>query len=160
MLITLKIKTLTSQKGFTLIEIMVSLAIVAIVSVAVVGSIFAAQRSARDATRRADLRIIQGAIQKYYANNNYYPQDNLINNPGQPFTADQITYLSSIPEDPSAERSYCYASLADRNNQIACSTSNCQYYKLCAALENPDTAETSPCTCGSGSTYNFQVNPL
>ncbi len=126
-------------------------------------SLMTAQKTGRDAQRRADLRIIQGAIQKFYADNNYYPADNLINSPAGSFTSNQITYMSSIPKDPSSGQNYCYASLISVNNKISCQTKNCQFYNLCANLESPDSSEISnqPCSCGTPAVnYNYQVNPL
>lgn len=151
------------QKGFSLIEIMIGVMIVAVVSTISAVSLMTAQKTGRDAQRRADLKIIQGAIQKFYADNNYYPADNLINSPGEPFTSNQITYISSIPKDPSSGKSYCYSSLISVNNPAPCQGKNCQYYSLCANLESPDSAEISnpPCSCGTPSVnYNYQVNPL
>lgn len=65
--------------GFTLIELMVAIAILAIVSTAGLIVFTGAQRSARDSKRTSDLSEIQKALEQYYAINKNYPTDNNVN---------------------------------------------------------------------------------
>ncbi|MFT7644809.1 MAG: prepilin-type N-terminal cleavage/methylation domain-containing protein [Candidatus Paceibacteria bacterium] len=59
--------------GFTLIEIIVALSIVAILSSFLYASFSDAGAQSRDAQRRADLRILQSAVELYKNENGRYP---------------------------------------------------------------------------------------
>lgn len=61
------------RAGFSLIELMVVVAIIGILMAAGIVSFRNAQRSARDAKRRADIDAIAKAQEQYYSNNGSYP---------------------------------------------------------------------------------------
>ncbi|OGV91710.1 hypothetical protein A3A66_02230 [Microgenomates group bacterium RIFCSPLOWO2_01_FULL_46_13] len=89
---------LSKKQGFTLVEIIVVITLIATLTIAVM-SIFANQTPrARDARRRADLKQVQKALEQYYAANNAYP-------PNPPGTCSDLwsttTYLpNGQPKDP------------------------------------------------------------
>ena len=63
-----------NKKGFTLIEMLIVVAIVGLLASVVVLGIGNARERARDAKRAGDIRQIQNAAEAYYASNNFYPQ--------------------------------------------------------------------------------------
>ena len=65
-----------SKKGFSLLELLVVISIIAILVGLSAVSYSTAQKKARDARRRGDMRAVQAAYEQYYAdptNNSAYP---------------------------------------------------------------------------------------
>ncbi len=165
------LKVLSISKGFSLIEILIVISIIAMVSGIGISVSGAVQKSTRDAQREADLRIIQGALQQYYADQNKFPNALAELGTGNPLTncsgratpcTPSKTYLSVTPKDPTGT-SYYYLPLANVNTAVtampcsvsgATETGTCHHYYVCAKKEN--LAAGTLCN----STYNFQVTPL
>ena len=78
--------------GFTLVELMIVMAIIAILMMVSVPRFAAAVRMAREAVLKEDLFTIRGAIDSYTMDKQKAPQslDDLV----------QEGYLKAIPEDP------------------------------------------------------------
>lgn len=160
-----------SSAGFSLIELMIAISIVAIVSALGITSINTIQKNSRDTQRQADLRTIQSALQQYYADQNRYPStlDSELTDgtaftdcsgKASPCTATK-TYISKMPKDPLGGE-YFYRPVVDVTRlDDNCDLDSegevgiCHYYVLCTALENPPSGSS----CYNG-TYNFQVTPL
>jgi type II secretion system protein G len=132
------------KKGFTLIEIMVVIAILGVLIAMVSGSFVSSQKKSRDLKRKSDLSQIGKALEFYYNDRGQYPlSDNgKIVGCGDPTTAlvdcvaggewanttttPQTIYMAQLPSDPTGQR-YFYDS-----------DGNGTYYKLYARLENTD----------------------
>lgn len=142
-------------EGFTLVEILVSVVIISIIVTISVGAMAGMQKSSRDGKRKADLRIIQSALEEYRADQHYYPA---ALTPGAPLQSPDIskTYLRQIPSDPSSGSgadNYCYLS-----SPTSCSGTGCVQYSLFAGLENtPAVPPPCPLSSCNGKCYNFQV---
>ena len=154
-----------SQKAFSLIELMVVISIIAIISAISITSLQAIQKNGRDAQRQSDIRVIQGALQQFYADHNYYP-DSLALNGGASFVSvvtPQKTYLSKTPVDPTSGTAtpYCYVSQISSSITTDCTANpgKCHFYRLNAKLENPGSGVVNS-SCGGQTTYNFEVKPL
>ncbi len=60
-------------KGFTLIELMIVIAIIAVLAAVGYATYANSQMLARDAKRKQDIRSVQAALEVYYERNNHYP---------------------------------------------------------------------------------------
>jgi general secretion pathway protein G len=85
-----------SETGFTLLELIVVMTIIAILASLAVPSFVGAIRSAREAVLKEDLHVMRAAIDSYTMDKQKAPQtlDDLV----------QSGYLKSIPEDPMTHR--------------------------------------------------------
>jgi len=155
------------QKGFSLVELMVVIAIIAIVAAISLASLSAVQKNSRDIQRQADLHIIQGALQQYYADKNRYPNElpslttggAITNCSGTTTSGCTIskTYISKTPRDPSGT-AYHYLPYTDTTSN-PCTFSGgvenlmCHKYVLCTKLEAPVTGNS----CSHNGSYNYQI---
>ncbi len=81
-----------TQSGFTLIELMIVMAIIGILATMAIPSFVVAVKHAREAVLKEDLQTMRSAIDSYTMDKQKAPQslDDLI----------QDGYLKNIPEDP------------------------------------------------------------
>ena len=110
------------RDGFTLIALLVVIAIIGILSSVVLASLNSARKKGRDARRVAGIKQMQLALELYFDANRQYP---LLFN-----TANIVTpgYMSAIPLDPVTAAVYSYSALL--------SGANCTSYHLRATLED------------------------
>lgn len=117
----LKFPSRRHQTGYTLLEILVVISIIAILIALGTASFTTAQKKSRDARRREDMKMLQTAMEQVYANNAAkYPTG----------TAGLTqTYLpGGIPRDPKGGSSY----------SLSFDSANGTGYCFCATLENND----------------------
>lgn len=123
-------RIINHKLGFTLIEILVVIAIIGILFTIGLTSYLTAQKQTRDTRRKTDLLAIQQALETYRSEYGAYPD--LASWEG----ALKPTFISVIPQDPKAG-SYRYVPLGAV--QISA-------YSLCATLEiAPDTPVLTNC---------------
>ncbi len=136
-------------RGFTLIEILISIAIIAVLTALGVVSYVSINRNARDAKRRGDIEQIRSALELYRSDVGSYPAvgslgwvDASALNTGSPDTGLVDTYLPSIPSDPKSTP-YRYRGVND-------------YYGYCleAVVENTS-AEANSCGFSLETDYNY-----
>jgi general secretion pathway protein G len=140
------------HKGFTLLELLVVIAVAAVLVTIVAFGLTGARESARDGRRRADLESIRGALEFYRSDCGRYPAAVTFGSPlvgsGTPARCSSSnTYLRIVPADPVSGRNYIYSVNGSGTT-----------YEICASLEAGGT--TVSCggnsTCGSG-TCNYRV---
>lgn len=134
----------SSNSGFTLIELLVAISIIGILAAVGMASLGQIQRSGRNAQRESDLRMIQSALQQYYADKNQYPNStptNELNRELVSGTSGRKVYLNDLPKDPTTSVDYFYtaaidaASFAACNNTLSNPAYHCHHYQLCANRE-------------------------
>ena len=130
-------------RGFTLVELLIVIAIIGILISVGLASFRRAQTQTRDGQRKADLENIGGALEQYYSDYNMYPA-NLSD-----LTSGPRVYLKAVPQDPSTATAYGAANYINPNPQAYC---------LIVDLEiNPASLTRCP---ADGSSYEFVVSPL
>lgn len=154
-------------KGFTLVELLVVMAILGILVALVAGNFRTAQVRGRDARRKSDLKQLANSLELFYADYGRYPSESsgLISAcPFDPvlstgttcswgtdsFTDGKTIYFKIIPEDPITNGSYIY--------RIVPSSSN-KKFQLFAKLENPKDSQiiTTAYSCGTAGLCNMAV---
>lgn len=116
--------------GFTLIELMIVIAILGILTFLISGNFFQSLKRGRDTRRKADVQNIQKAIEIYYEDKNAYPPDDFLTQTklcyfdGSAYDCDKKVYMQRLPEDPTVGQ-YVYETDA-----------NGTYYKLYSCIEN------------------------
>jgi len=160
-------KTKNKKLGFTLVELLVVMAILGILAVVTLGNFRTSQIKARDAQRKSDLRQISNALEAYYNDYAGYPDSDSSgmikacscgdgdlactwNDPGQREFCDEnnTVYMSMVPGDPLSDPSHSYCYYSEGN-----------LYRLYAILENENDPEaTLDVPCGVISNYNFGIS--
>lgn len=125
-------------RGFTLLEVLVVVAIIGILISIGTASFTSAQKKSRDGRRQGDLKAIQSAFEQYYADNTSYPTS--------ASCTVSLAYLpAGIPKDPKTSVAY----------SITCDAAGATYCS-CALLEGTTTggnATDASCTFGSGAYF-------
>lgn len=108
----------STGEAFTLIELVVVIAIIGILSTGVLVSLSAIRESSRDSERLQDMNRIQSALELYYNENGDYPPGDEVNCNGwecshkgdQQFVHILVDqgYLSEYPDDPVTNGTYHY----------------------------------------------------
>lgn len=112
-------KLRSSHRGFTIIELLMVIAIIGILTAIVLASLNTSRAKARDAKRLQEMKQIKYAIELFYSNTGYYPTcggDIHCDTTGVYSALSTLevvpTYIGSIPNDPSnsvGQYGYYYA---------------------------------------------------
>lgn len=103
-------KIISKIRGFTLVELLIVIAIIAILSALIMANFAASRAKARDAKRISDIAQLQLALEQYFSKNNIYPDiDAFYGNALAP------TYISQLPKDPKTNLSTTYIYAPDTN---------------------------------------------
>lgn len=110
--------------GFTLLELLVVVAIIGLLLAIVMYSVSDSRMKGRDAGRKSQIQEILKALELYYSDNGAYPNDGT---PGDSSSGDFLsdidssfwgsnTYLNRLPDEADSRYFYCVS--ADRNSAM------------------------------------------
>jgi prepilin-type N-terminal cleavage/methylation domain-containing protein len=105
------------KQGFTLIEILIVVAIIAILASVVLVGLGPTQQQGRDARRLSDLREAQTALELYYNKNGVYPDGATWDAMRTALVGGSIG-VSQIPNDPSTNATYYYQSFSGDSTYV------------------------------------------
>lgn len=114
------------NKGFTLIEMLIVIAIIGILSSMILVGLGSARAKARDSRRISDIRQIQNGLEIYYSNNQTYASGD---------STALYAAILNLPADPQGPK-YLYSGAS-------------QSYQLGACLEQGLPAGITSATCSS-----------
>lgn len=111
-----------SNRGFTLIEMLIVVAIIGILSALILVGLSSFRMRGRDARRIADVKQVQNALEIYYTKNLKYPT---VNGGAADTRWDDLTTqitgagvgISQLPKDPLSSDPYLYDYQSCNNNQ-------------------------------------------
>lgn len=144
------------KQGFTLMELLIAIAILGIMATVSMGGYFSSLKKGRDAKRKAALEQVQRALEMYYNDHGRYPEADEINLKwGEQFTDGTTIYMQKLPKDPKSDYTYQY--ITDVSPETPGS-----YFKLYACLENDQDPQIitpseggTDCGCPSGCNYGI-----
>ena len=95
-------------RGFTLIELIVVMLIIALLASLAVPRYFGSVQKSKDAVLKENLTLLRDALDKYYGDNDKYPAtlDDLVSRkylrsiPRDPITESTATWVTTPPDDP------------------------------------------------------------
>lgn len=144
-----------NKKGFTLLELIIVIFVIAIISTIVIVSLSGSRQKGRDAKRISDVTQIQIALETYYQLENSYPGQLI---PGQPLIGSStgVVFLSQIPKNITSsnddclsdEYAYSYYDDSGKYGISFCLESNIEGYssgQKCATTEGILNRKCDPC---------------
>lgn len=142
------------RKGFTLVEILVVIGVIAILMGVSLFGLAGSRETARDARRKSDLEAIRAGLELYRADCRFYPAslavgDKLVGDGSSAGCSGSNVYISEVPGDPVASLNYPYTRLTNFT------------YEICASLEGDGSGTVVTCTgsCGSNACNYRTTNP-
>jgi len=125
---------MNNQRGFTLIELMIVVAIIAILAGILIPNFTHARAQAQTAACEANLREIATAFELYYADNQQYPAAaGATNVTPAALALNGVNYLNTVPQDPSANPT-------NKNCQFVAPGTNPPTYTIaCPGTHDPST---------------------
>ena len=161
-----------NRKGFTLIEILIVVAIIAILASIVLVGLGPSQQAGRDARRLSDLREVQTGLELYYNQCGFYPGGKQATAPCPNAWVEVKTWgglttaltgtpgiaVNSVPNDPSSNATYYYDSANNGSTYLIAAklenVGNSVFTNYTPpALSNGPNAIPAADTCGSGGFY-------
>jgi len=146
------------QRGFTLVELLIVIAIIGVLAALLMSNFIGVRQRARDAQRKSDLKQVQSALELYRSDIGSYPTT--INFPacGSSLpTSGTTIYMKEVPCDPSGSYNsgnYSYTSDGSTYSLAACAENSSDSQAIALALAGALEGTTTDCT----SRYFFVEN--
>ncbi len=105
------------QKGFTLIEMLVVVAIIGILSSVILVGLTGTRKQGRDTRRIADLRQVQTGLELYFNKNGAFPDPGNWTSLSTALTGAGLG-INTIPKDPLSTQTYYYGVSAARDEYV------------------------------------------
>ena len=145
-----------SERGFTLIELMIVVAIIAILAGILIPNFVNARSQAQTAACESNLRAIATALELYYADNQVYPTAAGAAVGPALLTVNGVAYLNNTPKDPAAQSAaatYVLTTTQASGGGPATYTVTCPGVHTGSTLAKiPLTGGTSGSVCGTNCT--------
>jgi prepilin-type N-terminal cleavage/methylation domain-containing protein len=150
----------TKSKGFTIVELLIVIVVIAILATLVIVTFTGIQQKARDSQRQTDVNALDSHLEAFYADKGYYPTLNDLQ------TASWVSAnLKGLdpqalldPKDSAGHiagtatgTDYGYATVGCTTTSPSDDTNQCTSFTLTANLEGGGTFVKSSNTQGSGS---------
>lgn len=150
---------MNNNKGFTLMEILIAMAIMGILAGIGIGSYTVSLQKGRDAQRKSDLSQIQTALESYQNDFNSYP----LSSDGKLAGCDDGKSVCGWGEEFSLSSGKVYMKklpVAPRNSEEYVYVSNGIKYQIFARLENvkDQSVSTYEIPCPGGENCNYGVS--
>lgn len=126
--------------GFTLLEVLVSATIIAVMTAVGMVSYSSVNKRSRDVKRRADLEQIRSALEMYRSDNGQYPNigGGFLNTSGLSTALVTGGYMPAVPDDPATTGNYYYDAISTSGVYSS--------YCICGNLETITTGSQTTCT--------------
>jgi prepilin-type N-terminal cleavage/methylation domain-containing protein len=151
------------KKGFTLIELMVVIAIIALLTAIILTNLTGSKAKSRDTQRASDLAQIQLSIEQYFDRCNQYPTTLLSTgaNTGCPSGVTLGNFISKIPLDPTNTGVYVYgyATNSTYTDYVLYITFEATNSVVAQSASNPSWFLSSTFNCADATHFHYCVRP-
>jgi prepilin-type N-terminal cleavage/methylation domain-containing protein len=145
------------KNAFTLVELLIVIAIIGIITIIASSSFVSAQKKSRDASRKASLKSLSDALNMYYSDFGLFPSSSSITYGGQ-LMSGNVVYMKKIPTETAKAVKQFYYQVSPTQKS----------FRLYANLENSDDNDCLTCpdySVSSGCCYmitssNANINSL
>ena len=135
-----------AQKGFTIIELLIVIAIIAILATIVLVNVQNATAKSRDTKRSTDVNAIQTKLEEFYNENSYYPatltltdlkglDEGALKDPKGSQAPEAITVADSTAADSSMPQVDTANDPGYRYVPFGCNAGQCAGYQIKASME-------------------------
>jgi prepilin-type N-terminal cleavage/methylation domain-containing protein len=132
------------NKGFTLVELLITISIIGILSMIIAVSFSKIQKDGRDQRRIGDLKSIQNAAEQMILLSGNYPNSvNYYRVTSPSWVANGQTVLNKVPVDPKDSSNYLVSGVSTTT------------YCVCALMENTKNSNAENATCGFANKVNY-----